>query len=719
MAEHAQGNEKLLALRESLRRADTVLNFARKVMADGGAVPEGLLEDFVDARRQIEKDFVHSFDVLDAEATKSFRDFLQATKGISQRKLEKGLTKLSRRTRSLLNRLVISEGRSPTSTGDVGVVRFHDSDPPNRPAAKADTPPAAPAPAPAATPAAPSPAPSSTSPSRSLRRTLAAVMLISVLGVVALAAAWFAGAFTSQPDDNTDDISSGNTADNTPTNEATDPPPDPDAPFDAEAAGYLVKPRLNAPAKGIDPLEQGPLVQDQLGALVLGLEELVLVIEPERVNATPDQTRARLEAFARGVVTAEPAWREARKPWLEAFIAHVQSELHLARYPAETSKSVLASDVFYSAGGAQLPLVVTVQILAHACGYATLPLAPNGPLRPELALRVKDRVLTWNGESMGLRTGNHAVLTPQQALHEFAVLLRPTMQSERGRLLADALLLRTAPQFTVENARATLADFDHTWMLKPAEGADAREQLTYRVCAMLQPVICRLLTAPDQRGTVDDALKLYRIASAAGDEIHARAAIVQLGQRADKGAMLDGQPLAYVIAEQFEKMGRRDDAITWFKRAHDEHPDDPRPTLRLADFAASAERYGLLRQAYARGERSAGFMRLLAREASNQGHGLLALAVLDELCAGAGFTALDLENAVLACIALDRTDWALTRLSQHADLVAGEPSLQRLDLICELSAHGLSARAKELATAWRSRGIKDPLLESLLQRFGG
>lgn len=723
MAEHAQGNDKLLALRDSLRRADTVLNFARKVMADGGAVPAGLLDDFVEARKQIEKDFVLCFGVLDAEATKSFRDFLGATKGISQRKLEKGLTKLSRRTRSLLNRLVINEGRSPTSTGDVGVVRFHDSDPPHKPADTApesrnDKPVATPPPQPAIAAAAPT-SPAASSPSRSLRRTLAAVVLISVLGVVALAAAWLAGAFASPPPDNEDGIARDNRPSNVPVNKPDDLPPDPDTPFDAAANGYIVQPTLNVPAKGADPLEPGPMVLDQLGALTLGMEEMVLVIEPGRLHTTPEETRARLEAFAKSVITNEPAWREARKPWLEAFVAHLQSELHLARYPAETSKGVLVGDVLYAAGGAQLPLIVTVQVLAHACGYATLPIAPNGNLRPELALRVKDRILTWNGESLGLRTGNQPPLTPQSALHELAVLLRGTMLTERGRLLADALLLRTAPDFTAANARAALADFDHLWMHKPAEGADAREQLTHRVCAMLQPVVCRLLTAEHERGTVDDALKLYRIASIAGDEIHARAAIVQLGKRAEKGAMLDGQPLAYVIAEQFEKMNRREEAQHWYQRAHDEHPDDPRATLKLAGFAKGEQRFALLRQAYARGERDPAFMRTLALAASDEGEGLLALALLDELCSGRGFSAKDLEDAVLQCLALDRAEWALSRLARNADLVAGDAGLQRLDLICELSVNGLSARAKELAAAWRQRGQKDPLVESLLQRYGG
>jgi hypothetical protein len=183
--------------------------------------------------------------------------------------------------------------------------------------------------------------------------------------------------------------------------------------------------------------------------------------------------------------------------------------------------------------------------------------------------------------------------------------------------------------------------------------------------------------------------------------------------------MLDGEPLALVVAELLSRQGNHNEAEAWYRRAHEEHPDDPRAALRLAARAEAEARFALLREAYARGERAPSFMRQLAREASQQGEGLLSLGVLDELCAGAQFDAIDLENAVLQCIALERLDWAQARLAKHAELVEGEPRLQRMALICELSANGMSERAKTLARAWRARGEQDPFVESLLQRFGG
>ncbi len=710
MADNAQGTEKLAALREALRRADTVLAFARKVLTDGGDVPSGLLEDFDEARREIEKDFVFCYSALDHEAQKSFRNFLQVTKGINKKKLEKNLPKLSRRTRSLLNRIVISEGASPSASGDVAIVRFNDHDPPHTPAA-------------AAPPSQAAPAARSTSTRRSSRRVVVAVVLISVLGMVAILAAWMAGAFSATAlDSNTPDIAANALRSNSPAgNTGPDVPVDPDAPFDEVAAGYTHTPTVIVPLSGANPLDVAPgaMVLDQLPALLLGLEELVHQIEPERLSRKPSDTRAEWAAFAQGVVVAEATWRVEHKPLLDAFVAHLRTELHLARYPADSSANVLPSDVLYSAGASQLPLIVTVQVLAQGCSYATLPLAPNGPSRPELALRLRDKISTWNGEALGLRTGNHPVLKPQEALLELSLMLRATMKTERGRLLADAMILHLAPLFTAEMARGALADMDHVWLNAPGANADDRDKLTHRLSKALQPAVCRVLTAENQTGTVNDALKLYRIANAAGDSVHARAAMLLLGKRAEKGAMLDGQPLAYAVAELLTQMNRPDEAEQWYRRAHDEHPDDPRAALRLADRTKGEARFALLREAYARGERSAAFMRQLARAAAQEGEGLLTLAVLDELCAGKEFDALDLENAALQCIALERTDWALERLARHADLVGSDGRLQRLDLICELSVNGLSPRAKELAAAWRTRGQKDPQVESLLQRFGG
>jgi len=141
--------------------------------------------------------------------------------------------------------------------------------------------------------------------------------------------------------------------------------------------------------------------------------------------------------------------------------------------------------------------------------------------------------------------------------------------------------------------------------------------------------------------------------------------------------------------------------------------------LRLLPRKQGETRFDLCREAYTRGERSLAFMRLFAEAAAKQGDDLLALKLLDELCAGSEFDALDIRNAVLLCLALGRTDWALARLEKHRDVTGSEPALQRLELICELSLNGLSERARKLAAEWRARGEKDEFVEGLLKRYGG
>jgi tetratricopeptide (TPR) repeat protein len=293
------------------------------------------------------------------------------------------------------------------------------------------------------------------------------------------------------------------------------------------------------------------------------------------------------------------------------------------------------------------------------------------------------------------------------------------MRTAQGKCAAVVLLLRYAPDFTVEHARAALAELDPRWLQRPAEDADPTIREAFRIALQVQPVVCKVLTTDAVVGDVDEAIKLYRLANAAQDTAHVNRAILLLGQRAGKGQMLDGEPLALVVADLLSRQGNHNEAEAWFRRAHEEHPDDPRAALRLAARAEGGARFALLREAYARGERTHSFLRQLAREASQQGEGLLALALLDELCAGEQFDAIDLENAVLRCIALERLEWAQQRLGKHAEVVAGEPRLQRLDLICELSANGMSPRAKDLARAWRESGAQDAFVESLLQKFGG
>jgi len=79
----AQANDGISALREPLRRIDSVLNFARKLARESGGVPPGLVADFSEARKELEKAFVFHYDAVDHNMQKLLREFLQLTKGLT------------------------------------------------------------------------------------------------------------------------------------------------------------------------------------------------------------------------------------------------------------------------------------------------------------------------------------------------------------------------------------------------------------------------------------------------------------------------------------------------------------------------------------------------------------------------------------------------------------------------------------------------------------
>ncbi|MCB9932498.1 MAG: hypothetical protein H6841_03660 [Planctomycetes bacterium] len=419
-------------------------------------------------------------------------------------------------------------------------------------------------------------------------------------------------------------------------------------------------------------------------------------------------------------MASEPGWREARKQLLDAFVEHVRQQLQLALYPSETSGAkLLVSDVLYSAGGGQLSLVVTMQVLAQGCGVPTSLVAPLGAGRPLLAIELRDGAHTFNGESFGLREGRQPVLLLAEMLVELSGRLRPTMATPEGRCLCSAVIVRHATLFSFEQAREALKDLDPAWLDVPAMDAEPRVQLTHLLAQRLQPAVCETLLKEAAGGDADEALAVYRLAAAAGDSERANLALLALGARAKPGALLDGEPLPLVVGDLLARQGKVADADRWFTRAMQEQPEDPRPVLRLLPRKQGVVLFDLCREAYTRGERSASFARLFAETAAKQGEDLLALKLLDELCGGSAFDALDIRNAVLLCVGLGRNDWALERLARHGDLVATEPALQRLELICELSQNGLSERARKLAAEWRARGEKDEFVEGLLKRYGG
>ena len=363
--------------------------------------------------------------------------------------------------------------------------------------------------------------------------------------------------------------------------------------------------------------------------------------------------------------------------------------------------------------------MVALEVLAQSCNAPLRLIAPLGPTRPLIASDLDDGVHTYNGETQGLREGRQPVLLLSEVLVEMSKQLRPTMETPAGRMLCSAVLLQHARLFTVEYARQALADIDIEWLSEPDEGADAREVLLHGLARRLQPTVCETLLKPIVNGDADEALSVYRLASAVDDKDRSNRALIALGGRAAKGAMLDGEPLPLVVGDLLAKQGNLIEADKWYVRAMQEQPEDARPVVRLLARKEGQTRFDLAREAYTRGARELGFMRLFAQVAAEHGDDLLALNLLDEIVAGTDYDALDLQHAVVLCMSLGHTEWALDRLRAHADLIEGEPALQRLELICELSLNGLSFRAKQLAEAWRNRGEKDPYVEGLLKRYGG
>lgn len=711
----SQGSEKLASLREPLRRLDSVLNFARKLLRETGEIPPGLVEDFKEARKDTEKAFVFVFDQVDEKLQKVLRDFLQVTKGITAKSIQVNADALSKKARSALNQLMIQGDGPLTLTDELGKVRFSDDDIKpefDEPAAARRT---------AAAAITPS-KPESSKPK--LRRPLIAVVLIGVLAVIALAAVMVIAPWSSPPVYNFDNRVAGNTGSNNsntapPTNE---PIIEPDTPFDAEGAGYIT--RLNAAplTNSINPLEADPknMPPGELAWVLLGYEELIHVLEPDRLKFPPEETRRRLRKFGESAAAAQDEWIQQRQPLLDAFVEHVQREQQLALYPPETANTkVLVSDVLYSVGGGSFTLVVTLGVLTHSCNAPIKLIAPLGPDRPLLAVKTDKGYATYNGQSFGLREGEQPVLLLSEMLVEMSRLLRPTLDTPEARLLCSAVTHRHATLFTVAQAREALADFNLDWLTAPGEEPEPKAVLIHDVAKRMQPVICETLLKPVAAGGSDEALAVYRLAAAANDEERANRALLALGERAAKGAMLDGKPLPLVVGELLFAQQKLTEADKWFFRAMDEHPNDPRPVVRLAMRRTGESQFDLCREAYARGERELGFMRVFAGSAAEQKQDLLALNLLDEIVAGGDFDAMDLQNAVLMCISLGRNDWALKRLADNTDITAGEPALQRLDLICELSVNGLSNRAQQLARTWRERGEDDPFVESLLRRYGG
>lgn len=706
MADNArkESGQSFELLREPLRKLDALLTIARKVQHDTGAVPPGLLDDFHDLRRQIEKAFVFHFQGVDAAVQESLRTFLKNTRNLDAAQLGANLDKLAQASRGMLNGLMMQGAPTLSLEDEMADRPLPRETPPLTGGVAAGSPASQPAPR-----AAPS--------SRRSMLPLAAGGAIVLLAAVALVIAYAAGAFSSPlpPADNGPVAAAGNAPRvNAPANA---PGVDTTKPFDAAAAGYPDKLALFPLDRTVNPLDASSdmLLPDELPAVLLGLEELLYILEPGRLHLSPPELRLALRDFAQGVIDAQPAWKAGRKQFLDALAAHARGKLNLVLYD-NAPEVVLLSDVLFGAGGGQQSLCMALAALARGAQAPIGLYAPNGIARPVIGIAMRDGLHTFNGDTYGLRSGIVPLARVGELLVELCTRLLPSLREPAARVLCLAVIRQHRGALSVEHARAGLADISPAWFAAPVEAAPEAEKLRYRVSVFLQPTVCNALLYDVAGATAAEALALYRLAAAGGDEPALKQALLLLGQRAERGALLDGEPLALKVGDLLRDQKKPADALAWYKRALADHPDDPRPALRLAE-SQPAQQAVYLRQAYARGERAPAFLARLATAMAGEGNQLGALAILDELCRLEPL-AQNVEMAVLTCLALERPDWAQKRMADYADS-AKSPQLQRLDLICELQRNGLSERARTLAKAWRESGTKDPFVESLLQRFGG
>lgn len=690
-------------LREPMRKLDALLAIARRVQLESGKAPPGVVEDFHEVRRQIEKAFVFNFRGVDERLQDSLRKFLKNTRNVDARQLDAHLDRLSHISRSMLNALMIQGAPTMSLEDDLA------DSPATRPEPQAPVVQAAAGKV--ASQAAPAPAPSSRQ-----GHGLFVALAVGLVVVLAVVIGWATGLFDPVPlPVNNAPVVAAN--ESRPPANAGNAPIDTSIPFDAAAAGYPQTLALYKLEFTIDPLVATPesLLPDELPGVLLGLEKHVYLLEPTRLKSTPEETRAVLAAFAQSVIDDQAAWKETRKPFLDAFAAHTRRRLNLALYE-NAADTVLVSDVLHHAGGGQQSLCATLAVLALSARGPIGLYAPNGASRPVIGVVMREGLHTFNGDSHGLRGGTVPMARVADLLAELADRLRPTLAEPAARVLCLGVIRQQAGALSVEQARAGLADLDLKWLEPPTGDADAATQLRHQLAVMLQPVICNALLYDLTGATAQEALALYRLAAAANDEPAIKQAVLLLGQRADKGAMLDGQPLALRVGDLLRDLKKVADAQAWYKRALDDHPDDPRPCLRLAELLPAAKTE-YLREAYARGERSSAFMLELAHAVAADGDNLGALAILDQLCA-VDPKPVHVELAAITCIALEKPDWAQARIAKYAD-TADSAALQRLDLICELQRNGLSDRARVLAKAWRESGAKDAFVEGLLKRYGG
>jgi hypothetical protein len=103
----AEDKRTFNALLDPLRKLDALLSISRKVQLESGEVPPGVLDDFFEQRKQVERAFVMNFQGIDETLKKSLRDFTLHTRDLTTERFARNLDKLSSNVRNMLNALLI------------------------------------------------------------------------------------------------------------------------------------------------------------------------------------------------------------------------------------------------------------------------------------------------------------------------------------------------------------------------------------------------------------------------------------------------------------------------------------------------------------------------------------------------------------------------------------------------------------------------------------
>lgn len=693
-------SDKPFALRDPMRQLDAAFAIARKMKHSTGEVPEGMMEDINATIKRVEKAFVLDYESLKPDIQKRIRKLIKNIKRLDNVQLGEHLANISRSIRHLLNHVLMNSELEFTITDELGEV-------PSLPTENFELEPE-------------KPAETKQVNKRSSPPRIASPMILvgAIIGVCAAMGAAYAifrpGMRPEIPETNT---STSMPLDNTPEKPIGEDEPDS---IDVSILGY--PDRLDkAIFEQLDPLDSKPekLNPAQILPLLLAAEYQVALIEPERIELKYEDLLKRLNQFADAAIVAELSWRKGQgepvkvQPFIEAFIEFAREEMQLQVY-VDGADKVLVSDLLYSAGGTKYALTVLYQVLAASSVAPISILSPNGPARPVVGQKIGAEILTYNGESFGSRT-SAPMLSMTGLMLEFARRLLPTMETAEGELLVTAWQVHFAASLSTEQLRKTLGFFKADW-LKGIETDDEAAEAIHRAAKVVYPYLLDQLVK--EEGTAAEALKMFKLARVAKDKARTEAALLALGKRAEPKAMLEGEPLAWQIAENFFEQKMLPNAIEWWKRTLDEFPEDTRPALRLSIHGDSSNRHAMLLEAYRRGDHSAYVIRRMVDYNLAANSPLLALALLDELCEESA-DAVDLQDSVLLCLEMGKVEWALARLANHSDTVASEPALKRLELICELQANGLSDRAVELASVWRATNPDDTWLKDLLERHGG